>query len=52
MPGQLPHNLDEKLVDTEQSYRWLKSGDIKGEIESKTVAAQDQLVQTILRIKF
>jgi len=20
----LPHNLDEKLVDTEQSYHWLK----------------------------
>ena len=30
MHGQLPCNLDEKLVDTEQSYRWLKSGDIKG----------------------
>ena len=28
--GQLPRNLDEKLVDIEQSYRWLKSGDIKG----------------------
>jgi len=27
--GQLPRNLDEKLVDIEQSYRWLKSGDIK-----------------------
>ena len=25
------NNLDEKLVDIEQSYRWLKSGDIKGE---------------------
>jgi hypothetical protein len=22
--GQLPRNLDEKLVDIEQSYRWLK----------------------------
>ena len=29
--GQLPRNLDEKVVDIEQSYRWLKSGDIKGE---------------------
>jgi len=27
----MPRNLDEKLVDIEQSYRWLKSGDIKGE---------------------
>ena len=51
--GQLPRNLDEKLVDIEQLYRWLKSGDIKGETESTIVAAQDQqLVQTILRIKF
>jgi hypothetical protein len=34
MHGQLPHNLDERLVDIEESYRWLKSGDIKGETES------------------
>jgi hypothetical protein len=53
MHGQLPHKLDEKLVDIEQSYRWLKSGDNKGETESTIVAAQDQaLVQTTLRIKF
>ena len=38
----MPHNLDEKLVDIEQSHRWLKSGDIKGETESTIVAAQDQ----------
>jgi len=41
MHGQLPRNLDEKMVDIEQSYRWLKSGDIKGETESTMVAAQD-----------
>ena len=35
MHGQLPRNLDEKLVDIEQSYCWLKSGDIKGETESR-----------------
>jgi len=46
MHGQFPHNLDEKLVDIEQSYRWLKSGDIKGETESTIVAAQDQAVST------
>jgi hypothetical protein len=42
----LPHNSDEKLVDIEQSYRWIKSGDIKGEIESTTVAVQDQAIST------
>jgi len=46
MHGQLPCNLDEKLVDIEQSYRWLKSGDIKGETESTIVAAQDQAFST------
>jgi hypothetical protein len=38
--------LDEKLVDKEQSYRWLKFGDIKGETESTIVAAQDQAIST------
>ena len=46
MHGQLPRNLDKKLVDIEQSYRWLKSGDIKGETESTIVAAQDQAIST------
>jgi hypothetical protein len=46
MHGQLSHNLDEKLVDIEQSYRWLKSGDIKGETESTIVAAQDLAIST------
>jgi len=38
--------IDEKLVDIEQSYRWLKSGDIKGETESTTVAAEDKAFST------
>ena len=46
MHGQLPRNLDEKLVDIEQSYCWLKSDDIKGETESTIVAAQDQAITT------
>jgi hypothetical protein len=46
MHGQLPHSLDEKLVDIEQSYRWLKYGNIKGETESTIVAAQDQAIST------
>ena len=53
MHAQFPRNLHEKLVDIEQSYRWLKSGNIKGETESIIVAAQDQAInKTILRIKF
>jgi len=39
MHGQLPRNLDEKLADNEQSYQWLKSGNIKRETESTMVAA-------------
>jgi len=46
MHGQLPSKLDEKLVDIEQSYRWLKSGDINGETESTIVEAQDQTIST------
>ena len=38
--------LDEKLLDIEQSYHWLKSGDIKGETESTIVATQDQAIST------
>ena len=44
MHGQISHNLDEKLVDTDQSYPWLKCGDIKGKTESTIVAAQDQAI--------
>jgi hypothetical protein len=33
MHGQFTRSLDEKMVDKEQSYRWLKFGDIKGETE-------------------
>jgi hypothetical protein len=46
MHGQLPRNIGEKLLDIEHSYRWPKSGDIKGETESTIVAAQDQAVST------
>ena len=44
--GQLSRNLDEKLVDIERSYRWLKSGDIKGDTESTIVAAQNRAIST------
>jgi hypothetical protein len=35
-------SLGDMLVDTKQTYRWLKFGDIKGETESLIVVAQDQ----------
>ena len=44
--GQLQRNLDGKLVNIEQSYRWLISGDIKGKTESTKVAAQDRAIST------
>jgi hypothetical protein len=46
--GQFPRSLDEALIDKEQSYRWLKFGDIKGETESVVMAAQDQAISTKL----
>jgi hypothetical protein len=46
MHGQFPRSLDEKLVDKEQSYQWLKFRDIKGETESTIVAAQGQAIST------
>jgi hypothetical protein len=42
--GQIARSLDEKLMDNEESYRWLKFGDIKGEAESTTAAAQDPAI--------
>ena len=53
MQGQFPRYLEEKLVDNEQSYWWLKSGDIKVETEITTVAAEDQAISTnYSKIKF
>ena len=42
----MPRNLDENVVNNKQSYRWLKSGDIKRETENTTVAAQNQAIST------
>jgi hypothetical protein len=46
MNGQFPRNLDEKLVNKEQAYRWLKFGDIKGETERTIVSTQDEAINT------
>jgi hypothetical protein len=40
------HVTDEKLVDNEQSYRWLKFGEIEGETASIIVAAEGQTIST------
>jgi len=37
---------DERVVENEESYWWLKFGDIKAETESTIVAAQGQAVST------
>jgi len=47
MHGKLLCNIEERLVDIEQSHRWLKSGDIKGETECTIVATQDQAISKI-----
>jgi len=51
MHGQLPRNLDLKLVDNEQTYRWLKFEHVKTETGKQWQLKTKQLKQTILRIK-
>jgi hypothetical protein len=46
MRGQFPLNVEEKLVDNEQSYRWQKFGDIRGETVSTIGTAQDKAIST------
>jgi hypothetical protein len=46
MCGPFPRSLDENQVDKEQSYGWVKFGDMKGETESAIVAAQDKAIGT------
>jgi hypothetical protein len=46
MRGQFERSLEEKLVDKDQFYRWLKFEDRIGETESTIVAAQDQAIST------
>jgi len=46
MHGQFPRYLGKKLVDNEGSNRLPNFGDIKGETESKKMAAQNQAIST------
>jgi hypothetical protein len=40
------YTLDDGLIRKEQSYRWLRCGDVEGETESTIKAAQDQAIST------
>ena len=42
----MPRSLDEQVLSQEQSYRWLKFGDVKRETGSRLVAAQYQAFST------
>jgi hypothetical protein len=44
--GKFPCQSDEKLVDDEHSYQWLKFGEMKGRTESTIFTAQDQAIST------
>jgi hypothetical protein len=53
MHGKYPCSLDEKFVDNERSYRWMKFRDIKGETESTIWQPRIRhSVQTALGKKF
>ena len=46
MHGQYIRNIDRQLISEEDTFFWLSKGDLKAEIESETVAAQDQVLKT------
>jgi hypothetical protein len=41
--------MGRELVSKEDKFLWLSTGDMKGETESETIAAQDQALQTKYR---
>jgi hypothetical protein len=45
MHGQYILNIDRQLVSEEDTFLWLTKGDLKAEIESEILAAQDQALQ-------
>ena len=46
MHGQYIRSMGRQLVSEEDMFLWLSRGDLQGETESETIAAQDQVLQT------
>jgi hypothetical protein len=46
MHGQYIRNIDRQLISEEDTFHRLTKGDLKTEIESEIVVAQDQALQT------
>jgi len=46
MHGQHIRNIDRQLICEEDTFLWLSKGDLKAEMESEIVAAQEQALQT------
>ena len=47
--GQCIRSVDRQLISEEDMFLWRSRGDLKGETESETIAAQDQALQTKYR---
>ena len=46
MHGEYIRNIDRQLISVEDTFLWLSKGDLRAEIESEIVAAQDQVLKT------
>ena len=46
MHGQYIRSMERQLIIKADAFLWLSRGDLKGEIESGIIAAQDQALQT------
>jgi len=50
--GQYIRSIDRQLISEEDTFPWLSKGDLKAEIESEIMAAQDQALESIMRQKY
>jgi len=46
MHGQYIRDIDRQIISEVDTFLWLLKGDLKAEIESEIVAAQEQVLQT------